>query len=376
MKKKMYLNTALTAFLAISFLAAPVAASAMEVKSSNDKISVNLYGQINRAIMHADDGKESNTFHVDNDNSSTRIGIKAKAKPREDVDLTVGVKFEVEWQSNPSNKVVISDESIPGSFGERHMDLFMQSDKLGKLSLGQGDTASNGASEVDLSGTSLIGYSGVADIGGSFVFYDDNSQSYSSINVGDVFDQMDGLSRKDRVRYDSPKLAGFTLAVSAGEDDISDAAINYGGKFGENKIAATIALANPGKGKDYNRMSGSASILLGMGLNFTLAAGLDSYDNQPSGSDDPSFKYGKLGYKAKFFDIGDTAFSVDYGVYENVDTMTIDQEATAYGLQVVQKLSDWSTELYAGYRIYELDDNTTASYEDISFLTAGARIKF
>ena len=35
-------------------------------------VEVKLSGQINRAIMWANNGNESELFHVDNDNSSTR----------------------------------------------------------------------------------------------------------------------------------------------------------------------------------------------------------------------------------------------------------------------------------------------------------------
>ncbi|MBE0547143.1 MAG: hypothetical protein IH627_05660 [Rubrivivax sp.] len=40
----------------------------------------------------------------------------------------------------------------------------------GKVSLGQGDGAADGGMEVDLSGTTVITYSGITDIGGGFAF--------------------------------------------------------------------------------------------------------------------------------------------------------------------------------------------------------------
>ena len=53
---------------------------------------------------------------------------------------------------------------------------------FGTLRLGQGDTASNGTSEVDLSGTDVAAYSSVADVGGSFEFRDGSDKT--GITVG------------------------------------------------------------------------------------------------------------------------------------------------------------------------------------------------
>ena len=37
-------------------------------------MSVQLYGQVSRALMFADDGTQSKWFHVDNEASGTRFG--------------------------------------------------------------------------------------------------------------------------------------------------------------------------------------------------------------------------------------------------------------------------------------------------------------
>jgi predicted porin len=371
--KKMYAVGAVIAVVcAVNGSIASTSAVAADVKSDNDTVSVSLYGQVNRAIMVVDDGEDSEFFHVDNDNSSSRIGLKAKAKPSE--DLTVGAKFEVEFQSNPSNEVNFEDGSISAEFKERHIDFYVDSN-FGKLSLGQGDMASNGSAEVDLSKTNVIGYSSIEDVAGGIVFFDNVSMSYSGVAVADVFDNMDGLSRKDRVRYDTPKFAGFTLSASAGEDDAADIAATYEQKFGETTVAAAIAYGEPGTGKDYTILDGSASVLFDFGLNLTVAMGQKDLDDAGRLEDDPSYIYGKIGYLAKLTDIGYTAFSVDYGSWEDIDSHNSDEEADSYGIQIVQQVKNWGTELYAQYRIYELDQ-ARQDYEDIGALIAGARIKF
>ncbi len=104
--------------------------------------------------------------------------------------------------------IVISE----GHFNERHMDIWIE--KWGTLRLGQGDTATNGTSEVDLSGTAVAAYSSVADVGGGFEFRDNGD---IGITVRDSRSNFDGLSRKDRVRYDTPRWAGFFASGSRGQ---------------------------------------------------------------------------------------------------------------------------------------------------------------
>jgi len=45
-----------------------------------------------------------------------------------------------------------NSEAGPNNFTERKLEIYFDSKRLGRLWLGQGDTASNGTSEVDLSG--------------------------------------------------------------------------------------------------------------------------------------------------------------------------------------------------------------------------------
>jgi hypothetical protein len=38
------------------------------------RLTVKLYGQVNKAVLYSNDGDKGNTYLVDNDNSSTRMG--------------------------------------------------------------------------------------------------------------------------------------------------------------------------------------------------------------------------------------------------------------------------------------------------------------
>jgi uncharacterized coiled-coil protein SlyX len=154
--------------------AAPVKAptkSPAAVKAGNPKANVKLYGQVNKAVLYSDDGDKGNTYLVDNDNSSTRIGVLGSIKPGDTVE--VGTRIEVEYQTNPSNLVNQEDKRVEDiGFQKRHLDLWVDTNSFGKFSLGYGSTASDGTSEMDLSGTGVIGYSSIADMAGGQLFYE------------------------------------------------------------------------------------------------------------------------------------------------------------------------------------------------------------
>lgn len=342
------------------------------VQSGNDKVSVKLYGQLNRGVLIADDGDSTKTYQVDNDNSSTRIGLLGSVAP--DADWGVGTRFEVEFESNSSSAVNQDEQNGVGgdNFHERWVEIFVQS-PYGKLSLGQGDTASNNTSEVDLSGTTVAGYSDFNAVAGGMFFYDDNTKDISGTKPKDVFSNFDGLSRDDRIRYDTPEWNGLSLATSAISGGGGDVALFYTYKNDHFKLAAATAYSNPGGTSDTidDTVNGSVSLLHSSGLNLTLAGGVR--DLEDSDRDDPSFFYTKLGYRTSICKLGDTAFSIDYG--SNDDVKVDGDEAESFGAQLVQYIDKWATEFYLSFRNYDLDRDNT-DYEDVNALLSGLRVKF
>lgn len=370
-----------TKTLQVGCASALIALSSSVIAAS--KYGVELSGQVNRAVMYADDGVESDTFFVDNDNSSTRFRILSKAKMSDDV--TVGANMEVEHESNSSSKVTIGqtgDARSANAFTERKLELYFDSKTLGRLWLGQGDTASNGTSEKDLSGTSLIGYSSITDVGGSLSFRNSLDQSVIGA-LGDYYTNMDGLSRDDRIRYDTPKLGGFMLSVSASTGEKYDIGLNFDRKFGDVAISAGLGYADGGDVKSWdNQVNGSVSVLF-KGFSVTLAGGSqgdlklsdieDAVRDEDEDEDEPVFYYAKLGYQFKASALGKTAFSIDYGRTEDLVDNT---ELSSYGLQFVQKIDKVATELYIGIRNNQLDITGNDDIEDIMTVMGGARVKF
>lgn len=338
------------------------------VMSGNDKVRLSLSGHVNRGLLWADDGDEDNVYHVDNDASSTRLRLIGEADVSN--DLTVGAAMEVQFESNSSASVNQLNETNVGNdnFTQRRLEIYFDNKRLGKLWIGQGWTASEGTSEVDLSGTDLAGYSDPSVFAGGIRFRDTGGM-LTGTDVGDVFNNLDGLSRKDRVRYDTPTIAGFTAAASLIEGDAWDTALRYAADYSGMKVAGAIAYSDPNTPNVDNQVNGSVSVLLAGGLNLTLAAG---EQDKITGAD-PSFYYGKVGYQTRLSNAGMTAFSVDYN--RSDDAELAGDEGTAYGVQAVQKFDAWATEAYIGWRTHELNRVGT-NVQDIDAVIAGARVKF
>lgn len=344
------------------------------VRSGNDKLNVQLYGHINKAVLYANDGNEDNWYIVDNSNSSTRLGIRGMARTTK--DLEVGTRFEVQFQTNPSASVSQIDKNGVGtnSFTKRWFDVFLTSKRFGEVRLGHGSTASDGSSEVDLSGTAVIGYSSVEDLAGGQFFYDNAAGGLSSTQVNGVFDNMDGLGREDRIYYKTPEFYGFRAATSWISGGAADVSISYAAKLGQFAVGAVAAYAGYGSLSTAidSQINGSGSVLhLPSGLNFTLAAG--TRDFKSTARNDASFWYGKLGYRREYFQIGGTALAFDMG--RNNDVVANNDQADSFGVFGVQEFDKYGTEYYLGYRDYRLDRPGT-DFNSVQAVMSGVRVKF
>ena len=355
---------------------APAGAEAEKpaVTGGNARAGVQLYGQVNRGVLVVDDGDKRRGYQVDNDNSSTRMGILGAANPGG--ELEIGTRIEVQFEANSSSAINQIDNTDvgPDNFTKRWLDLYLRHDRFGKLFVGYGSTASDGTSEVDFSGTDVVGYASVSDVAGGFFWYDASLDDLDlDSTIGDVFTDMDGLSRKNRIRYDSPSFYGLMAATSWINNGGGDFALKYASEFGGFKLAAQGAYANPGgtSGSLDNQYNGSASILHESGLNFTVSGGLQDYKG--GRDDNGTFLYGKLGYRLNVCPLGMTAFSIDGGLYN--DVQRDGDDGTTFGAQMVQNFTDWATEFYLGYRFYALDRDG-ADYDDVNSLLTGFRVKF
>jgi predicted porin len=340
------------------------------ISSGNDRIQLSLSGQVNRAFNIANDGESTDLYPVDNSTSGSRLRFTGTGKINN--DLSMGSRIEVGISPDTSSQVSQTSQSPGTWFDQRWTEIYLASTRYGKVSLGKGDTASNGTAEVDLSRTDVAQYAGIADIAGGMLFREEEGNNYlTTLKVSDVFQDRDGLSRQSRLRYDTPSYYGFSLAGSLVTNQRYDAGIFWGGKGYGFKAAWAFAMSDPqlpDKGLQYD---GSLAILhQGSGLNFTMSGGLQERDNQ----EDATNLYGKVGWIADFTKLGNTAFGVDYTRSENLPWSH--DSAWSTGVTAVQFFDEVATELYIQYRLYILDQKSGPALEDINVGTMGARVKF
>jgi cell division protein FtsB len=340
------------------------------VYSSSGKVKLAISGQVNRAVNMVDDGKNTKAYYVDNDVSNSRVRFVGTAKATD--DLTLGSRIEVAIAPNESSDVSQGNEDSGNFFDQRWAEASLDSKRFGKLSLGKGDSASNNSAEVDLSKVDVVAYAGIADIAGGILFREKNGDdTLTTVSVSDAFKDLDGLSRRNRVRYDTPTFSGFHLATSAISNQRYDGSLWWAGQGYGFKAAGAVAVAFPNQDNTDYQYDGSFSLLHeATGLNLTLSAGLQQRDNQG----DAENTYVKAGWLTRFFPFGETAFAVDYTRSLNLPTGRDD--GYSVGAAAVQQFENYGTELYMQYRLYSLDRDADPNVQNINVGTIGARVKF
>ncbi|WP_245257633.1 porin [Hyphomicrobium zavarzinii] len=239
---------------------------ATTARKGNRKVSLEIYGQVNEALMYWDDGKESNVYQVTNDNSRTRIGFRGKAKI--DADWEAGYRIEIgvrSANSKRSNQFNAKGDGNPADIGLDLRDSywFVKNKKFGSVSLGMQASATDQITEINQTQTKdFAKYSDVEDTGFGLLLRSaingrltnnavtpttsatsspgDNGLTLRRL-IGDGGDQPgEGERRFNLIKYESPEIAGFTASASWGEDDFWDLALRYTGEFGGFKVAAGV----------------------------------------------------------------------------------------------------------------------------------------
>jgi len=343
------------------------------VTSGLSNVNLSLYGQVNQAVLFTDNGDSSDWFLVDNSNSQTRFGLKATMDTGMGWDVSGRIEYGIVSNASSDVNQFNTFNATSDNFKLRWAEASFKKSSFGKISIGKGDSASNNTAEIDLSGTTVASYAHITDMTGSTLWYDNSTGTLSELKIKDVFDDFDGMSRTDRLRYDTPSFGGFSLATSASSGDAFDGALFFSRKYGETKVAAAFGVANPGDLIENTDLqySGSVSVLLPMGLDATFSAG---YQDLEDGSrENPTNWWGKLGYQTSFYTAAITAFSIEFG--ETADLWADGDKAKSWAAAIVHNVPDWGTELYITYRGHQLDSDF-GDFDDIHAILTGARVKF
>ena len=332
-----------------------------------------IYGQFDPGHLSFDDGVSTTSEIVDNTNANSRVGFWYR-KPTDTGAFSINL--ETAFGLRPS--AALSQTNTPDAINWQHTDIrkieaIWADDRFGSFYLGQGSMSSDGASNRDLSGTTLVLYNSISDTAGAFAFRT-TAGSLSTKTIRQAFGTYDA-SRKARVRYDTPSYGGVRLSASYGTEvldknadiKVADFRALYSGEVGSVTMVGAVAYSRTefGSGATRHDTIGSFSLLHDTGFNVTVAAG---HRNEAG-----SYAYGKLGYKANWLSVGSTALAIDY--YSGQDTASVGSNSDSFGIGVVQSFDTAKVDAYLGYREYSLTE-TAATYRDASSVLFGARWSF
>ncbi|MBU0455878.1 MAG: porin [Pseudomonadota bacterium] len=338
----------------------------------NNQLKFFFYGQFNQAVLYANDQHVRNVFFTTNDSFPSLVGVSGEIQPNK--DFTIGARVELGLEVNASGAMTQDDHTPSDSLDKRRVEMYFQSKQWGKFWIGKGSTASDNSAESDLSGTDMVMYAGIADLGGELYFRTPHVHAYSeNPQVEDVFNDLDGLGREKRIRYDTPQFHGFSLSTSAIKHNEGDVALTYNKKMDSMTVLGAVAYTSPSELNDAvgNIIDGSISVLLHNGLSGTFSTG--KLNAHRPGRDNPHYSYCKLGYQRAFWTVGKTFLSVDYErskhYAQNNDV------GKAYGVAVVQKVNSWHTSFYIQYRRFMLD-RSNENFDHIDAAVIGVFLQF
>jgi hypothetical protein len=411
---------------------------ATTARKGNRKVSLEIGGQINEAVMFWDDGGESNAYVVTNDNARSRFRFRGKAKINEDWEA--GYAMETGVRITRSNRFTQSDDNAGSGLDLRDSYWFLKSKTYGGVSVGFQGTATDQITEINLTQTKdFAKLSDMEDTGlGLFLRSSANGGLSPDLQffelLGVAGDQPgDGDRRSNVVKYETPAYKGFTASTAWGEDDVWDVALRYAGEFGGFKVAAGIGYGENNDGnytgidcnvtigagtatdKDCSNFGGSVSVMHeATGLFVSAGAGTKKdklLNDSPiftgtDADDTQDFWSMQAGIEKKFFPLGKTTVFGEYYDYEGaasrqvvdgadpINALGVDAQVwktglEAYGFGVAQGIDAAAMVLYLHYRHVEADltvralaggvasgAESSSSLEDLDIVTAGGIIKF
>lgn len=357
---------------------------ATTARKGNRKVSLTVQGQVNKMILVWDDGAESDAYIVGNKNDQSNIAFLGDATIAP--GWKAGYDFTLRMRDDLSDDVDQDNDNGSGDpFQVWQMHWYVESEQLGKFSMGKASRVTDTAPENDLSETGVAAYAGEQDVGGAFRLRTARG-ALLDVTWGDLYNHFNG-DTANLVRYDTPSFAGFIASASWGEDDIWDIGLRYDGEGGGFVASATIAYTEvsdaPGEFADIDQSTlvGSAAILhQATGLNALVSFGVREFDAALTDADgvvrtpeDAKFIYTKLGWIAQLNGLGSTAFYGEYGWFKDFASVTedpaivasLDASGTAvriggntaevWGAGVVQHIDAAEMQIYLGYRFHETD---------------------
>lgn len=317
---------------------------ATTARKGNRKVSVVVYGQINKAITNLSGDLGSDTRVLgDNTASESYVGVRGEATIRPDIKAGYVIEIQEAFDNGIGGAGADSDDRT--GIKTRQSYAYISSAQIGTVSIGLRSTA-----------TDLI-YASVANT--------DAVVKPLTLQPFVGFEPLNGL-KANIVRYDSPVFGGFTVSASWGEDDTKDIALKFSRTLDAFKVYAAagyretvdVDLALGAKDKVISLAASAMHIPTGM----FVSAYYGQIDVGATLKPDAWQVMG--GVERKFFDLGTTTLYAEYGDVSDFD-------GKLYGAGLVQQLGSDAIDAYLSYRKVEV-----GSGFDATAITGGLRVKF
>ncbi len=408
---------------------------ATTARKGNRVVSLAIGGQVNTAILAWDDGFDSDAYVVGNTSSQTLINFRGEGKispsTKAGFYIEMGIwaspSFTVDQDTDESSLEGVAASTSSDSIFIRHNMLFIENDKLGRISLGETSPATDSIAEINLARTVFVRSIGAQIWSGSFQPVESDGFRSSTLRFRDIWggNTTQGIgdtNRYDIIKYDSPTLAGFKISASWGENDFWDVALRYAGLWGAFKVAGGIgyskwtdsvtnaALIGTGSATescivgsdlkaDCSDLGMSAGVMhVPTGLFAHVAYGLKTDDNSQTvlfagtEEEESDTLYIQAGIEKNWFGVGPTTIFGEYqriesGYFRNASgTAVSDAETEIWGIGFNQNFAASAFDMYISYRnisseAFILQRGGGASLGDVQFedfqeVLAGARIQF
>jgi len=340
-----------------------------QVTRAKKTMSLTVSGHVARNISFSDNGTDSGILHTTNALSQTRVRWVGKGTINDDWSVMTNIEMGNNTQTSSQQDVTDQADVNGTALTDRFSEIRLISKSLGTIYIGQGAVGADGVSESDLSGTGFVALPGSSGVGGGAEFWQSNGASIG-VTANSTFSNFDSLGRQGRLRYDTPSFGGFQVTASHGNKDQSTVALRYGGSMGGVSVKAALGYTNDGISSSTTITNGSVSVLLPMGLSVSLGA---SERNTDAAATEGSWRYGKIGYKFKGSELGETRLWAEYNY--NEDVVALNDEAEYYSAGVIQIVEPLGMELFLKHINLDLDRPGTAT-EDIDTTSVGIRVSF
>ena len=374
------------------------------IVSGNTRVKVTLYGFVNRAVRFASSGDESEFHSVDNNESPSRLGIRAVGSLNKNTSAVALAEFGMSAGGGRHGTGFSSAEAQEsgGTVGIRHSVIDLSNKDLGTLSLGHSVMAHVSAAFTGFQGANIATGFGVLDTPAA------ETAGVTGGRVGNPGNVNPG--RENRVMYSTPNIMGFGFSASLNQAEGWSLGMSFSSPESMSKdISIKVGAgyraqpADAGDVSTYGISGGVQHNPSGLSLNGVYVrsdkdAGMTAAkpegkpeDKVIDGEDSkvasaavaamasPGFEHTAwavdLSWTGKLIDAGSTSLSVGFANYEKGKETT-----QQYFGAVNQQVDSAAADLYLGVSHDAGEgadaDGDPADRESVMVIIAGARVKF